>query len=147
MRQKMLQLSASSAIVLAGFLAVYGAIGHSSARAETFDIRFAAVETVQKGDRLGTPAVASGSSVVFYSDPRAALTIATKIEVAAKNESSNKTRVNPAENVQQEKQQKKKMLVGCEPSFSPVTTPSMANVTGRCLAAMDHAVKFAELAR
>jgi len=144
MRQKVLKFSAGSATVLACFLAVHGVIGHSPARAETFDTRWTAVEPAQKGDHLGAPAAASESSVVFYNDPRAGLTIATKIAVA-KNESSNKTREIPSENARQEKL--KKLPVGCEPSFSPVTTPSMANVTGRCLAAQDGATKFAELAR
>jgi hypothetical protein len=148
MRQNIAQFSAGSTAVMATLLAVHALIGHSPARAETFDTRFAAVEPAPKGDRLGTPAQASGSTVVFYSDPRAGLTIATKIAGAKKNEekneSSNKTREAPAGNAQQEKQQqKKKLLVGCEPSFSPVTTPSMANVTGRCIAAKDSTIKVA----
>lgn len=140
MRQKIL----SSATVLATLLAAQGMIGLSPARAEAFDLRWAAVEPVQKSDRLGAPAAAGGSSVVFYSDPAAGLTVATKI-ATARNESSRKIREVPAENARQEK--KKKLLVGCEPSFSPVTMPSMANVTGRCLAARDGETKFAGLAR
>ena len=144
MRQKMLTFSAGSLIVSAAFLATHAMIG-SQVRAETFDLRWAAVETVQKSDRLGTPAPATGSSVVFYSDPKAGLTVATKVEVV-QNESPRKTtRDNPAENVRQDK--KKKLLVGCEPSFSPVTMPSMANVTGRCLAARDGETKLAALVR
>jgi len=145
MRQKMLTFSAGSLIVSAAFLATHAMIG-SQVRAETFDLRWAAVETVQKSDRLGTPAPATGSSVVFYSDPKAGLTVATKIEVV-QNESSRKTtRDTPAENIGPDKK-KKKLLVGCEPSFSPVTMPSMANVTGRCLAARDGETKFAALVR
>ena len=142
MRQKILKFSTGSAAILAACLA-----GHS-AQAETFAIRWTAVEAVQKpakADRLSTPARTNESSVVFYSDPKAALTVATKIEVAAKNESSGKIREVPNENARQEK--RKKILVGCEPSFSPVTTPSMANVTGRCLAALEETTKVAGLAR
>ena len=51
----------------------------------------------------------------------------------------------PNESARREKA--KKLPVGCEPSFSPVTTPSMANVTGRCLAAQDSVTKVAELSR
>lgn len=145
MHQKVLQFSAGSTAVLAAFLAVHGVTGISPAQAEAFDVRWAAVKPMQKGDRLGAPIPAGGSSVVFYSDPRAGLTIATKIEVAAQNESSRKVREVPNENARQEK--KKKLLVGCEPSFSPVTTPSMANVTGRCLAAREAPTKIAALSR
>jgi hypothetical protein len=146
MRQNVAQFSAGSAAVIATLVAVQGLAGYSPARAETFDTRFAAVEPALKGDRLGTPAQQSGSTVVFYSDPQAGMTIATKIGVAKKNEerneSSHKTREVPTGNAQ-DKQPKKKLLVGCEPSFSPVTTPSMANVTGRCLASLDPAIKVA----
>ena len=151
MRQQVLKFSTGFATVLAA-LAGGAVIGHSTAQAETFAIRWTAVEAVQKAakaDRLGTPARASESSVVFYNDPKAALTVATKIEMAAVNESTRKIREVPNENVRQDKQDKKKLKlpVGCEPSFSPVTTPSMANVTGRCLAAQEETTKVAGLAR
>ncbi len=151
MHQKVLKFSAGFATISATFLAVHGLIGHSPAQAETFLTRWTAVERVQKGDRLGAPAPVSDSSIVFYSDPKAALTIATKIEVAAKNESSGrpptKPRAVPNENENARQEKARRLLVGCEPSFSPVTTPSMANVTGRCLAARDEAAKVAALSR
>ena len=150
MRQQVLKFSTGFATVLAA-LAGGAVIGHSTAQAETFAIRWTAVEAVQKAakaDRLA-PVRTSKSSVVFYNDPKAALTVATKIEIAAVNKSTRKIREVPNENARQDKQDKKKLKlpVGCEPSFSPVTTPSMANVTGRCLAAQEGATKVAGLAR
>jgi hypothetical protein len=145
MRQKVLKFSTGFATVLAAFLAGEGAIGYSPAQAETFALRWVAFEVAQKADRLGAPTRTNESAVVFYNDPTAALTIATKIELAEKNESAGKVREVPNENARQDK--KKKLPVGCEPSFSPVTTPSMANVTGRCLAAQEPETKFAGLAR
>ena len=147
MRQMILKFSTGSAAILAACL-VGESFSGSTAQAETFAVRWTAVEAVQKAskaDRLSTPARANESSVVFYNDPKAALTVATKIEVATKNKSSGKIREAPNENARQEK--RKKILVGCEPSFSPVTTPSMANVTGRCLAALEGTTKVAGLAR
>jgi hypothetical protein len=145
MRQKVLKFSTGFATVLAALSAGEGLIGFSPAQAETFALRWVAFEIPQKADRLSAPVRAGESSVVFYSDPKAALTIATKIEMAGKNESAGKIREVPNENARQDK--KKKIPVGCEPSFSPVTTPSMANVTGRCLAAQEPETKFAGLAR
>src|SRR5436190_22954524 len=95
MRQQVIKFYAGSATVLASFLIAHSVIGQVPARAESFDTRWTAVEPVQKGDRLGSPA-RSESSVVFYSDPKAALTIATKIAVV-KNETSNKARDVPRE--------------------------------------------------
>ena len=67
MRQKILKFSAGSAAVLAACLAGEIVTG-STAQAETFAIRWTAVEAVQKAskaDRLSTPARANESSVVF----------------------------------------------------------------------------------
>lgn len=147
MRQQVLKFSTGFATVLAAFSAGEGMIGKSSAQAETFALRWVAFEIPQKGDRLGAPARAGESSVVFYSDPKAALTIATKIEMAEKNESAGKIRIREVPNENPREDKKKKLPVGCEPSFSPVTTPSMANVTGRCLAAQEPETKVAGLVR
>jgi hypothetical protein len=145
MGQNIAQFSAGSAAVVATLVAVHGVIGPS--RAESFDNRWTAVEPIRKGDRLGTPANAGPSSMVFYSDPATAMTIATKVQPGTRSESAPPPsgRKAPNENARQDKA--KKLPVGCDPSFSPVTTPSMANVTGRCLAAQDPATKVAELAR
>jgi hypothetical protein len=145
MRQNLTQFAAGSAAVMATLIAGHFVIGNSPAKAETFDTRWTAVEPVQKGDRLDTKATLNESSVVFYSDPRLGVTIATKI---TRNESSNKARSTPIENAREERaRNEKKLPVGCEPSFSPVTTPSMANVTGRCLSANETNVKVAALSR
>jgi hypothetical protein len=144
MGQNLAQFSTGSAAVIATLFAVHGFVDRA-AQAESFDNRWTAVEPIKKGDRLGTPSAASDSSVVFYTDPNAAMTIATKIKANARSDSSRGIRQVPNESARQEKP--KKLPVGCEPSFSPVTTPSMANVTGRCLAAQDSAIKVAELSR
>ncbi len=77
------------------------------------------------------PAKATETSVVFFNDPKAALTIATKIQFASGDESASKVRDVPHdERARQDKpdsNKKKKIMIGCEPSFSPVTTPSMAH--------------------
>lgn len=146
MRQKMLKFSAGFIVTSAVAVAIHGLIGHSVARAETFDLRWTAVEPVQvsqKGDRLETPEQTNPSSVVFYSDPQARVTIATKVR-ATKNESSGK---NPGKNPGENARREKKLPVGCDPSFSPVTVPSMAHVSGRCIAARDAETKVAELRR
>jgi len=141
------QFSTGSAAVIATLFAVHGFVDRA-AQAESFDNRWTAVEPVRKGDRLGAPAAATDSSVVFYTDPSAAMTIATKVKADARSDSSRVIRQAPNESARQDRQEKpKKLPVGCEPSFSPVTTPSMAHVTGRCLAAQDSATKVAELSR
>src|SRR5882757_8696032 len=87
MRQHLTQFATGSAAVMATLIAGHFVIGHSPAKAEPFDTRGTAVETVQKGDRLDTKAPQNESSVVFYNDPRLGVTIATKI---TRNESSNR---------------------------------------------------------
>ena len=79
--------------------------------------------------------------------PRAGVSAEIQFAAAA-NESAGKIRDVPHdERARQIKPNgKKKMMIGCEPSFSPVTTPSMANVTGRCLAQAQE-TKFAGLAQ
>ena len=147
MGQNLAQFSAGSAAVVATLFAVHGFVSQA-AQAESFDNRWTAVEPVKKGDRLGAPAATNNSSVVFYTDPNTAMTIATKIKADARRDSSRVIRQVPNDSARQERPEKpKKLPVGCDPSFSPVTTPSMAHVTGRCLAAQDSAIKVAELSR
>jgi hypothetical protein len=149
MRHKVLKFSTSFATVLTALLAGEAATG-PSAYAETFAVRWTAFDVVQKADRLAVPAKATETSVVFFNNPKAALTIATKIQFASGDESASKVRDVPHdERARQDKpdsNKKKKIMIGCEPSFSPVTTPSMATVTGRCLAQAKE-TKFAGLAR
>jgi hypothetical protein len=149
MRHKVLKFSTSFATVLTAVLAGEAATG-PSAYAETFAVRWTAFDVVQKADRLAVPAKATETSVVFFNNPKAALTIATKIQFASGDESASKVRDVPHdERARQDKpdsNKKKKIMIGCEPSFSPVTTPSMATVTGRCLAQAKE-TKFAGLAR
>jgi hypothetical protein len=149
MRQKVLKFSTSFATVLTALLAGEAATGYS-AKAETFAIRWTAFDVVPKADRLAVSAKATETSVVFFNDPKAALTIATKIQFASGEESASKVRDVPHdERARQDKpdnSKKKKLMIGCEPSFSPVTTPSMATVTGRCLAQAQE-TKFAGLVR
>jgi hypothetical protein len=138
------QFSTGFAGVIATLFAVHGFVDRT-AQAESFDNRWTAVQPIKKGDRLGAPTATSDSSVVFYTDPNTAMTIATKIKADARSDSSRGIRQAPNESARREKA--KKLPVGCEPSFSPVTTPSMAHVTGRCLAALDSVTKVAELSR
>ena len=147
MRQNVLKFSTSFATVLTALLAGEAATSHS-AKAETFAIRWTAFDVVPKADRLAVPEKTTETSVVFFNDPKAAVTIATKIQFATGHESAGKVREVPHdENARRIKpDKKKKIMIGCEPSFSPVTTPSMATVTGRCLAQAKE-TKFAGLVR
>lgn len=165
MRHNLTQFAAGSTAVITTLVAAHFLIGNTPAKAESFDTRWTVVAPVVKSDRLATPSQQTptkNSSVVFYNDPQVAVTIATKISVArneTKDESSSKARSAPIENARGERiknderakderaKNEKKLPVGCEPSFSPVTMPSMANVTGRCLSALEPSVKVADLSR
>jgi hypothetical protein len=37
----------------------------------------------------------------------------------------------------------RKLLDGCDPSFSPVAAPSLSHISGRCIADVGHTPKFA----
>lgn len=112
-----------------------------SARAETFDARWIALDASVKQDRLAPPRKNTEMQVVAIIDPASRTTTLSKVgnEEAAPR--------NPVRELPRDSARKEKLPVGCDPSFSPVTSPSMAHITGRCLAARQTGNKFAELSR
>jgi len=117
--------------------------GISVAQAETFTARWVALDLAGKQDRLAPiPSSEENAKIVIMNDTAARTTIVRKAESKPENR-----RDTPAPNVSGENARKQKLPVGCEPSFSPVVTPSMANVTGRCISALETPSMVAELSR
>lgn len=116
----------------------------SAALSANFDSRWLAVESVGKQDRLAQPRPAPDTRIFSYQDTAAQMTVVTKMRAASKSP----VRELPAENRRPlENTSKEKLPVGCEPAFSPVTTPTMAHVSGRCLAAAKNPTRLAALGR
>ena len=86
MRQKLAQFSAGSAAVVATLVAVHGFVesgGSGRDFRHSLD-RSRAVLKQKGGSSWRAGAQRTNSSVVFYTDPNTAMTIATKIEADAK---------------------------------------------------------------
>lgn len=111
--------------------------------AETFDARWNPAGPGGKSDRLTAADAPGKSSIVTYVDPQSRMTIVTKATVQPPRSSRNAPR--PA-NEDARTGKKPTVPVGCEPFFSPVTTPSMANVVGRCVAESPAGNRLASLA-
>ena len=134
----------AAAAALAAYLSPLAA-GNDMSRAESFEARWIAFEPSGKSDRLPAPDIVGESSMVTTVDPQAHMTIVTKTTRALSTRgSANATR---GSSKPQDGAKKSKLPVGCEPSFSPVTTPSMANVSGRCVASHATKEKIAALSR
>jgi hypothetical protein len=82
---------------------------------------------------------------LFRTDPVSNVTIITKgvrlPEVTVREHSGSAVKPVPVEVPREQVRDRKrpgsnerKLMVGCEPSFSPVASPSMAHHTGRCMA-------------
>lgn len=120
----------------------------SLAQSASFDARWLAMTEVQKADRIESPKVGAGSSMHFFTLPTFQTTVVVRdlrkpapsetmdepgnVEKAL-NTSSKQPAIIPARTLPHDAKRKEKLPVGCESSFSPVTTPVMANVSGRCL--------------
>ena len=82
---------------------------------------------------------------LFHIDPVSNVTIATKDpqlpEVTVHQYDGSVVRPVPVENEQRQDRKpsprKRKLMIGCEPSFSPVAAPSLAHHTGRCMARLE----------
>lgn len=151
-------LCAVSGIILAG-AAVYGLSSvDNRSSAANFDLRW--LYPASKADRL--PVATRPSKIegtMAFNVPSVNTTIATKGPTLTESEhrpeqyrvergvgheqsahaSPVKVRtipVNPVRTVpvneKQDEKNKDKLPVGCEPAFSPVTTPAMAHVSSRC---------------
>jgi hypothetical protein len=110
------------------------------ADASTFEARWQAVGAATKADRTLPPRADGRETVVLISVPSAQTSVVMK--QARKDGEAALLRVQPVRAVpivpirsapKQDAGHKDKLPVGCEPSFSPVTMPSMAHVSGRCL--------------
>lgn len=133
----------TAAAALAAYLSPLTA-GYDGSRAESFEARWIAFEASGKSDRLNAPDIVGESSVVTTVDPQARMTIVTKTTRALSTRGSAVRGLTKP----QDEAKKPKLPIGCEPSFSPVTMPSMANVSGRCVASRTTAAgKLAALSR
>lgn len=126
--------------------------GLSVVRSESFEARWLAAELAARPDRLKqdrlAPPRAAPSIVFSFKMPGANTTVVTKhLRVPARpadlagpngagqagNDSSRRPALSPVREIPHESKRKKKLPVGCEPSFSPVAVPAMAHVSGRCV--------------
>lgn len=96
------------------------------AGASTFEARWQAASLSLKGDRISGPR-GTGRDILFsFSVPTAQTSVIMK-------KPSTPVPDAPEGKIPRDVTRKEKLLVGCEPSFSPVTMPAMAHVSGRCL--------------
>jgi hypothetical protein len=109
------------------------------------------VDRSSKGDRLTVlrPAyssqrtVASGDHDALFRANPANVTVIVKGTGSSK--ANVRPRVDPASVQSPEAAPQRKMLDGCDPSFSPVAAPSLSHITGRCIAEIQGASKLAAL--
>jgi hypothetical protein len=124
----------------------------------------ASIHRALKGDRLSVlrpahgshQAIASGDlRVLFRADP-ANVTVITKVPGSKATKPSDPVqklgstirepgRIDPAPLRTPEATPQRKLLDGCDPSFSPVAAPSLSHITGRCIAQLKGAPKLAAL--
>jgi hypothetical protein len=114
----------------------------SIAQSSSFDSRWLAIDPAQKADRIEGPRRESGGQLYFFELPTVGTTVVVKDHrkperkeqtdgvSARQNGSMNRPPVRP---VPVDIKSKDKLPIGCESSFSPVTTPTMAHVSARCL--------------
>lgn len=142
-----LSLSRSGFFAVAGF-ALAASLGPVvapggnvfAAHAETFEARWSALGLPAKQDRLAPPRPSASVQVVSINDPASRTTTLDKIESRA-------IRNSPVRELPSGGAEKGKLPDGCEPSFSPVAVPSMANISGRCIAAVPGEHRLAKLSR
>jgi len=117
----------------------------SIAQSSSFASRWLAIDPARKADRIDGPRSGFGGQLYFFDLPTVGTTVVVKDHrKPAFEERKGQTdgvgvRQNgsmhrpPARLVPVDSKSKDKLPVGCESSFSPVTTPAMANVSARCL--------------
>lgn len=111
-------------------------VGVARAQADSFSMRWAAFAIPPKGDRLAVAASvgdphARRSFTLVRDDPSSRITIARKT-VRPPPDARPPLRAIPDDSGRG----RNPILDGCDPAFSPVTTPDRANVAGRCLASL-----------
>lgn len=115
----------------------------SSANTTSFDLRWMYPAPAAKADRLPIMGEQPASHIVMpFNIPSENTTIVAKgpvprlIEqgaVEVPRSSSRQLPANPVREIPNEVSRKEKLPEGCEPSFSPVTTPALAHISGRCV--------------
>lgn len=116
----------------------------SVAQSASFDARWLAVNPTQKADRIDGPKARFDGKMHFFELPTLQTTVVVKdLRKPVTNEPKETNGIDLPQNGSMKESPvrilphnvkgKEKMPVGCESSFSPVTTPTMANVSGRCL--------------
>lgn len=93
-----------------------------------------------KQDRLPITRTLSGDQTTVALDlPAERTTIAARQQAAPIRESAVRSprairtiRIQPVREIPNEQPKKQKLLEGCEPAFSPVTTPAFAHISARC---------------
>jgi hypothetical protein len=94
--------------------------------------------TLAKSDRLPVPAAVPASAfAISFNLPHQAMTVVAKNPRLPAAVTSIRYPRDPApaqawKPAEQPVAQKPRLPEGCEPSFSPVTVPSLAHVAGRC---------------
>lgn len=127
------------------FVPLNGSVAQSST---SFDARWLAINPAQKADRIDGPRTSFDAKMYFFDLPTVQTTVVVKdnrrpvmnefkekadgIDLP-RNGSMQQRPVSPVRIQPHDLKSKDKLPVGCESSFSPVTTPTMANVSGRCL--------------
>jgi hypothetical protein len=105
------------------------------------DLRW--LHTSAKADRLPVPMSLDGNDVLTFDLPAQSTTIATRNPVRPRVESAIRIPrpatvrtipIQPVREVPNEETQSKteRLPEGCEPAFSPVTTPAFAHISVRC---------------
>jgi hypothetical protein len=110
----------------------------SNSRVTSFDLRW--LYEPAKQDRLPVTQSAPAQQVVMaFNVPSESTTVVTKGSLPARVESAvqrprtvQRLPVNPVREVPKEEKVKDKLMDGCEPAFSPVTSPALAHISGRC---------------
>jgi hypothetical protein len=115
----------------------------SAAQPANFDARWLAIASSQKADRFEWDRTGSAyAKVHFFNLPALQTTVVVKDRVKPSERSplvedqrraGTRTPVHPVRVIPNDSKARDKLPVGCESSFSPVTTPVMANVSGRCV--------------
>jgi hypothetical protein len=119
---------------------------HAVRPAETQSPTIATVEVIGLRDAAIIYRDRDGK-VLFRSDPMANVTVVTKNltlpEVTIKE--TPRTSVQRVPAIVPTTLQERKHSVGCDPAFSPVASPSLSNLTGRCMVELKSPVQLASL--
>jgi hypothetical protein len=143
-------LAGGFAVLLAmDFVAASGSLATTpAAQAEIATATSNTVDRSLKGDRLTALRPAYGSHLVVASGDRRAMPRLdpTNVTVITKGAPAPKADVRRGIPVRApESAPHRKLLDGCDPSFSPVAAPSLSHITGRCIAESQGATKLAAL--